>query len=171
MSRCVHHPGRESVLTVNQRGYCANCQTGIVAARNQVDRHVVPKDCFVWYVRANTWQAITGTGCAHWMAHQLGIRSTASQEQCLAGYICRVATLVQRTTAVPLANVRVNDIYVSPNTDHTGLVIRVTPSPPTPAGPGRPQIMIRHDSSRQGGVSDNEFATYFQGSGTFRRLQ
>jgi hydroxyethylthiazole kinase-like sugar kinase family protein len=110
MPRCEHHPGRESVLIVNQKNYCAECQSGIVAARGQVDRHVEPKDCFVTYVGANNWQPITGTGCAHWVAHQLGIRSRAGEDQCLEGCILRVKTLVRRTTAVPLANVRVNDI-------------------------------------------------------------
>ncbi len=48
MPRCVNHPGRESVLSVNSQNYCENCQDGIVSARARVDRHVVPKDCFVW---------------------------------------------------------------------------------------------------------------------------
>lgn len=172
MPKCVHHPGRDSVLTINQRNYCVNCQTGIVAARGHVDRHVEPKACFVWYVGANNWQPITGTGCAHWVAHQRGIRSQGGQEQCLEGYIYRVATLVQRTVAVPLADIRVNDIYVSPGADHTGLVIRITPAPPPRPGqpPAPPQITIRHDSSGQGRVADNEFATYFHGQGTFRRF-
>ena len=128
MARCVHHPGREAVLTINQKGYCANCQSGIIAARRLVDRHVQPRDCFVCYAGANNWQAIAGTGCAHWVAHQRGMRSRAVGEQCLEGYLYRVRTLVQGMMVVPLANVRVNDIYVTPTTDHTGLVIRVTPN-------------------------------------------
>lgn len=170
MARCVNHPGRESVLTVNQQDYCAQCRDGIVAARGRVDRHVEPKGCFVWYVGANNWQPITGTGCAHWVAHQLGIRGRTGQQACLEGCLYRVRDLVQRTTPVPLANVRINDIYVSPSEDHTGLVLRVTPAAPRPGQPlGPPQITIRHDSSGQGRVADNDFAAYFHGQGTFRR--
>jgi len=170
MPRCVHHPGRESVVTVNSQNYCANCQTGIVTARGRVDRHVEPRDCFVWYVGTNNWQPITGTGCAHWVAHQLGIRANGT-EKCLEGYIYRVSTLVQRTRVIQLADLRVNDIYVTPSADHTGLVVRIAPAPQRPGQPtAPPQITIRHDSSGQGRVADNDFATYFRGQGTFRRL-
>jgi hypothetical protein len=67
---------------------------------------------------------------------------------------------------IPVANVRANDIYVSPTADHTGLVIRVTLPAATGGAPG---ITIRHDSSAQGRVAENEFATYFHGHGTFYR--
>ena len=50
--------------------------------------------------------------------------------------------------------------------DHTGLVIRVTPA--AQAG-GQPAITIRHDSSGQGRVAENDFATYFHGHGAFYR--
>jgi hypothetical protein len=32
-----------------------------------------------------------------------------------------------------------------------------------------PTIVIRHDSSRQGRVAENEFANYFHGHGNFYR--
>lgn len=170
MARCVNHPGSTSTITINSRHYCQRCETDIAAARAQVDRHVQPKDCFVWYVRANTWQPIQGTGCAHWVAHQLGIRGTGS-EQCLDGYLYRVSSLIQRTRPVDLADVRLRDIYISPRSDHTGLVVRITPQPhPRGQLAPPPHILIRHDSSRQGQVGDNDFHTYFHGQGTFRRL-
>jgi hypothetical protein len=166
MAKCVHHPGREAVLTINQRGYCPNCRAGIITARNHVDRHVQPQDCFVWYVGANNWQPIAGTGCAHWVAHQRGIRRGGANEECLEGYLYRVRTLVHGMTVVPLIDVRPYDVYVTPDMGHTGLVISVTPNP---APSGAPQITIRHDSSGQGGVVTNDFATYFHGRGTFYR--
>ena len=172
MTKCVHHPGRESAQDIGQQHYCSNCVAGIVSARRSVHQHVEPKACFVWYVGAGNWQPITGTGCAHWVAHRLGILSEGAQEQCLSGYIYRVATLIRRTIPVPISNIRVNDIYISPRSDHTGLVIRITPAPPQrPGQPQRgPQIIIRHDSSRLGRVADSDYATYFNGEGTFRRL-
>lgn len=170
MPHCVNHPGRTSVLTINSREYCSNCQAGILTARGTVDRHVEPKPCFVWYLGGDKWQSIPGTGCAHWVAHQLGIRSTGT-EQCMDGYIFRVSTLVQRTRSVKLADLRVNDIYVNPGADHTGLVLSITPIPQRPGHPALPpNIMIRHDSSGQGKVADNDFATYFHGKGTFHRI-
>ncbi len=166
MSRCLYHPGRTGVLTLNSLSYCEHCQRGIAAAAARVDVHVQPKSCFVWYAGSNNWQPISGTGCAHWVAHQLGIRSGGRNEQCLEGFTFRVRTLVAGKTVVPLAQVRVNDIYVTPSMDHTGLVIQVTPDPNTPASP---QIIIRHDSSRQGRVAENEFRTYFNHAGSFYR--
>jgi hypothetical protein len=62
-----------------------------------------------------------------------------------------------------ISQVRVNDIWASPSLDHTGLVIRVTPA----STGGRPNITIRHDSSGQGRVAENDFATYFHGHGSF----
>ena len=166
MSRCTNHPGRASVFALANKNYCAECERGIVAARLAVDRHVEPKACFIWYVGNNNWQPIAGTGCAHWLAHQRGIRRGTANEQCIEGFTYRVRTLIHGMQVVPLANVRINDIYVSPAVDHTGLVLSVVPSPVA----GRPPaIRIRHDSSRQGGVSENDFATYFHGSGTFYR--
>ena len=166
MSRCIHHPGRVSVLAINSKNYCAECERGIIAARLSVNQHVQPKACFIWYVGNNNWQPIAGTGCAHWVAHQRGIKRGGANEQCVEGFTYRVRTLIQGMQVVQLANVQVNDSYVSPAVDHTGLVLSVTAS----AVAGRPaKIMIRHDSSAQGGVSDNEFATYFHGRGTFYR--
>ena len=70
-------------------------------------------------------------------------------------------TLIQGLATVATANVQVKDIYVTP-VDHTGLVIAVAASP-QPSQP--PTITIRHDSSAQGAVSDNDFAAYFTGRG------
>jgi hypothetical protein len=166
VSRCIHHPGRVSVLTINSKNYCAECQRGIIAARLLVNRHVEPKPCFIWYVGSNSWQPIAGTGCAHWVAHQRGIKRGNAGEQCIEGFPYRVRTMIGGMSAVLLPDVQVNDVYVSPGVDHTGLVLSVTPN----AVAGRPAtIIIRHDSSGQGGVSDNDFATYFHGNGTFHR--
>lgn len=169
--KCTNHPGRNSVWTYEGKAYCQQCQTGVTQARARVNVHVQPKDCFVWYASNDNWQPIAGTGCAHWVAHQLGVRTGGTNEKCMAGYPYRVRTLIQGKALVAggAINVRVNDIYVTPSQDHTGLVVGVTPalagSPPGTA----PTITIRHDSSRLGRVSDNVFRTYFNNSGSFYR--
>jgi hypothetical protein len=166
MSQCIHHPSRPSVVTINLKNYCAECQQGVIAARRHVSQHVEPKDCFVWYVGRDSWQPIGGTGCAHWVAHQRGIQSGAAAERCLEGYTYRVKTLIQGLPPVEVQNVQVNDIYVMPAMDHTGLVVNVVPN----SVPGKPPLItIRHDSSNQGRVADNDFASYFHGQGTFYR--
>jgi hypothetical protein len=166
MPRCILHPGREATVTIADRSYCAECDRGMTEARSRVDRHVEPKDCFIWYVGSDKWQPIFGTGCAHWVAHQRGIRRGTPGEQCLLGFPYRVRALIQGSKIVTLENVLVNDIYVTPAFDHTGLVIRVTPGS-KPSDPRK--IMIKHDSSGQGRVAENDFATYFHGRGAFYR--
>jgi hypothetical protein len=167
MAKCSLHPGRDSVTAFFGKYYCLACRNGIAAARGRVDRHVEPKDCFIWYVSNDNWQPITGTGCAHWVAHQLNVRAGGAGACCLAGFTYRVPVLVRsRTPIASSSQVRVNDIWTSPSLDHTGLVVRVVP--PAKAD-GAPEITIRHDSSRQGRVAENDFATYFHGNGNFYR--
>jgi hypothetical protein len=164
--KCVHHPGRNSVLTYGGQCYCQECESGIVKARQQVNGHVEPKECFVWYERSDTWVSIAGTGCAHWVAHQLSIKRGGS-ERCLLGFTYRVRTLVNGLKEVPNINeVRLNDIWVSAKVDHVGLVFQILPAQSSET---QPTIFIKHDSSRQGGVSVNAFSTYFHGHGKFYR--
>ena len=109
--------------------------------------------------------AHSSTGCAHWLLHQLS-RKSGGGPTCLEGYPIRVTSVAVGRAAVVVGHVRANDIYVTPTLDHTGLVVRVTP----PAKPGGvPGITIRHDSSAQGKVAENDFATYFHGHGNFYR--
>lgn len=167
MPKCALHPGRDSVATIYEKNYCANCRDGITAARTRVGRPVEPKECFIWYASNDNWQPIAGTGCAHWVSHQLNIHAGPTGERCLGGFTFRVHALALSHTVVSnISQVRVNDIWVSPWQDHTGLVIRV--APPAQAG-GQPTITIRHDSNSLGGVVESDFATYFNGRGTFYR--
>jgi hypothetical protein len=167
MAKCVLHPGRDSVATILGKNYCMKCRDGITAARGRVDKHVEPKECFIWYVSNDNWQPITGTGCAHWVSHQLNIHVGGAGACCLTGFTYRVPVMVRsRTPVTDILQVKVNDIWASPTLDHTGLVIRVGP----PAKPGaHPTIIIRHDSSGQGRVAENDFGTYFHGHGSFYR--
>ena len=165
-NKCIYHPGRDATLAVGGKNYCAQCDAGIKAAVALVSRHVEPKECFVWYVRQDVWQSISGTGCAHWIAHQRNIQSTIAAEACLTGQVYRVRTLIHGLPTVAVSQVQVGDIYVSPAIDHVGLISRIVPG----AANKETKIYIRHDSSGQGGVFENEFATYFHGRGSFRRL-
>jgi hypothetical protein len=168
MANCTVHPGSASVGKLNGVDVCQKCKDEIVAARKKVDKHVEPKDCFVWYEGSRTgWQPIPGTGCAHWVSHQRGWKRGSKNEQCMLGHTFRVKTMLGGLSEVKkIADVKVNDVYATPSKDHTGLVIKVTPDPKKP---DEPKITIRHDSSNQGKVADNEFATYFKGKGSFYR--
>ena len=167
MANCSVHPSLKSVGKINGVECCAACKKDIDAAVKKVDKHVEPKDCFLWYEGGKTgWEPISGTGCAHWVAHQRGIKRGSAGEQCMLGYPFRVKTMIGGMSEVKLADVKVNDVYCTPSKDHTGLVVKVVADP---KAPDTPKITIRHDSSAQGKVAENEFATYFKGKGTFHR--
>ena len=167
MANCSVHPSLKSVGKINGVECCATCKKDIDAAVRKVDKHVEPKDCFLWYEGGKAgWEPIAGTGCAHWVAHQRGIKRGSAGEQCMLGYPFRVKTMIGGMSEVKLADVKVNDVYCTPSKDHTGLVIKVVVDP---KAPDKPKITIRHDSSAQGKVAENEFATYFKGKGTFHR--
>ena len=159
---CVHHPGRPTAAILFGKQYCQQCKSGIDVAVLQVDVHVVPKECFVVYKGSDTWTPITGTGCAHWVAHQLGASAGTAAENCLAGRTLKVKTLIEGRKEIARADVKKEtDIWVNEVEDHCGLVVAVTT--------GAAKVTIRHDSSRQGGVKDNDLDQYFGGKGSFCR--
>jgi hypothetical protein len=168
MAKCSVHPARESVTTIARKNYCQTCKDGQEAAAKQValtNRHVEPKDCFVTYRGGDMWVPFTGTGCAHWVAHQLGISNGPDWNQCLVGRTIRVPDVVFGKNKVSkLEDIKKNDIWANDSLNHTGLVTDVKKD-----AKGVVQILITHDSSGQGGVSTNDFRTYFHGQGSFYR--
>lgn len=160
---CVHHPGRPGAGTRFGKNYCSQCLAGIASAVQKVDAHVEPKECFVVFRGGDNWTPIGGTGCAHWVAHQVGtVSETAS---CIATRAIRVRDLLSGMGKFSRRDVRVNDIWANSALDHCGMVIAVIPQ----SGPPGNKITIRHDSSAQGGVRDNDFDTHFRGDGDFYR--
>lgn len=171
---CDIHPTVNRVTFLFGRPYCARCRADIQAAVAQLDAHVTPPGCFVWYTGGQTgWAPIAGTGCAHYVAHQLGIQMGSPGARCLAGFNYRVPAVIlgrQRVTG-GLSAIQINDIWVNTGRSHTGLVSRIDPPPAQQAGaqPGSPTIWITHASSAQHALSTNRFDTYFHSSGDFYR--
>jgi hypothetical protein len=168
MPKCVLHPGRDSVMVYDTKNYCQQCKTGQEAAVALVTRdnvHVEPKRCFITYGGGDNWAPIPGTGCAHWVSHQLDLSKGAPSNRCLEGHSFRVPDTVQGMTQVSIDDVRVRDVWANDALTHMGLVTKVDRD----ADAGSVTIMITHDSSHQRGVFTNEFATYFHGQGKFYR--
>jgi hypothetical protein len=167
MANCVNHPGSKAVYAVYGKSYCDKCKKEMETARKSVDKHVVPKDCFITFKNAKEgWVAITGTGCAHWVAHQENIQKGSTNTKCLAGFTLKVSDAVSGKTAVPIDKVQVGDFYAEHGLHHMGLVVGVTK--PKKAG-DPPDIVIQHDSSAQGGLAKDKFAKRFHSKGTFYR--
>jgi hypothetical protein len=128
-----------------------------------VDRHVFPKACFVWFKSTKDgWTPIPGTGCAHYVAHQLGMKGTGGV--CDAGYLFRVPALVTGLSPIKAGDAAVGDIWANARLTHTGLVVEVEDD-----GTKGRDIVIEHCSSQQGGVVRNDWRTHFSAQGQFYR--
>jgi len=87
---------------------------------------VKSKDCFIWYLGGDKWEPVTGTGCAHFVAHEKNIRAPGRVEHCLEGFLVRVVDLLPGLTEVKeLRDVKPGDIYITPDrgTACTGLLV------------------------------------------------
>ena len=136
-------------------------------AARLVDRHVEPKACFVTTDNGRDYRPIIGTGCAHWVSHQLGIRrGTPGGSACDLGYAIRVPDVLTGRASVLPADVQAGDVWANDGRTHTGLVDSVTQAEKEGQ---KPKVVIRHCSSGQGGVATNDWATYFRGGGHFYR--
>lgn len=126
-------------------------------ARDLVDAHVVPRDCFIWYVNNRIgWGPIPGTGCAHWVAHEMNI-TRGGNNVCQLGFTFRVRDLIAGMNRFPMAQAQVGDIWENPlDASHVGIV-RAVETDPTGGAVNRAQV--EHDSSRQGGVVTTWFTT------------
>jgi hypothetical protein len=128
-------------------------------ARALVPAHVMPRDCFIWYLNNREgWGPIPGTGCAHWVAHQMGITNGST---CNDGYSFRVGDVISGKDLHPLTEAQVGDIWTNVAASHTGIVRAVKTDPKTKQVT---QVQVEHDSSRQGGVVTSWFT-----SGNFYR--
>lgn len=168
MAKCKEHPGRDAVPgTIFGNHYCKECTEQIAAAQTRTHRHVEPKDCFVIYTGSkNGWISISdfenSTGCAHWVAHQLGIRNTIRGEGCAKGFKFKVRRLIEgfRKIDREKEDVKAGDVWVNRRQNHCGLVVRVEDD-------GK-KILIRHCSSGQGGVVENYFPSYLKDGDFYR---
>lgn len=130
----------------------------------RVPQHVEPKVCFVTHVNsAQGWDTLTGTGCAHWLAHQKGLKrgKPGDGATCVQGCPTRVKDVVLGRANVAPAQVQRGDIWAT--AEHCGIVESVIPLPT------KPVIMIRNCSSKQGGVFLNDWANHFKCEGKFYR--
>lgn len=180
MSKCPIHPGSNAVYEWpigSGKKYCSVCKTQIMAARQQVDIHVEPKDCFLIYAGSKKgWSPFVGTGCAHYVAHRLGLRAMGRQYPCLLGFPLRVEELATDSRLKKLSGpdrAQINDIWIGyvPHA-HMGIVTGITDMP-ADAKTGKPaprKITITHDSSGQGKVAQDEFAVRFESKGDFYRV-
>lgn len=124
------------------------CYSSKEEAVAHVPDHVVPKECFVWNdgPPSHPWRVIPGHGCAHWVAHQLGIRMGAT---CYDGYSIRIRDVIAGRAEVGIKSCKVGDIWTNSDETHCGIVRQL----------GDGKVLVEHDSSAEGGVVMNWFSS------------
>ena len=166
---CIKHPSRK-VVTPLFGGLCEKCAEQVKSEQKNIHRHVEPKECFVSYTGGTLgWKSIPGTGCAHWVAHQLGI-TAPHINICALGYQFRVPDIISGARKIDRQEekVEINDIWANSNQNHCGLVSNIED---VKTGEKVIQkITIKHCSSNQGMVAENDFNSHFNGDGNFYRL-
>ena len=138
----------------------------------EVDKQMIsPPDCFVTFVStAAGWKPLHGTGCAHYVAHQLGIkRGMIGISACDKGFTIKVPELIDGMTTIEAMQVKVNDVWANSAKDHCGIVVKVEAAK---VG-GVPKITISQCSSNQSagrlGVNEQDWSAFFGGRGAFFR--
>ena len=116
-----------------------------------VDKHVEPKDCFVWYENNKVgWAPMPGTGCAHWVAHQLNFTDGL---KCDKGFTVRVRNITASRAKVEMKDVKVGDLWENPtDASHIGIIRSVNQTDGKVTG-----VEVEHDSVRSGGVVKSTF--------------
>jgi hypothetical protein len=123
-------------------------------AQAKVDGHVEPKPCFVWFEgNAKGWGPMPGTGCAHWISHQLGITRGLG---CDLGKSVRVRDVIKGMDPVVLAKVEVGDIWRSTQVASHAGIVRETIEGDTDRVVA---VVVEHDSVRQKGVVTERMTT------------
>jgi hypothetical protein len=139
-----------------------------------VDREMIdPPDCFIYFKNtAEGWAPLSGTGCAHFVAHQLRIMKGRKShlEVCDLGYTVKVPLLVHGLGVVHPRDVKVDDIWANHARNHCGIVTSVVPAK---INGGMPTIKITQCSSNRAhgrlGRNTQDWATFFSGHGVFYR--
>jgi len=120
-------------------------------ARALVDAHVVPRNCFIELESARAgYRPITGTGCAHWVAHQRG-GPQGQSHVCMDGFKFRVTELLASLyqASADLQGARVGYVWSASGSSHVGIVRAVHLEE---GGTRIVSVDVENDSSERGGV-------------------
>ena len=121
--------------------WCQKCYSTKAEAVSHVKAHVEPKACFVWKdgPSGHQWRPIPGWGCAHWVAHQLGIKRGV---KCHAGYSINIADVISGRKKVDMKCCEVGDVWTTEDKGHCGVVRKVN----------KKGALVEDCSSRHGGT-------------------
>jgi hypothetical protein len=168
-NKCPIHPGTVATKynVALKEYFCEKCEKQIADA--QAANRLLNKQqaCYAFRVLCDL-QEFHNRMDANYRNRMrpLGCPSVGNQERgsmrCYKGFAIRVPDLILGLPEIAIDHVRVNDIWATAT--HCGLVIDIKQEEEAP------KITIRHCSSGQGKVADNDFATFFHGGGKFYRF-
>ena len=119
---CLLHGDRRAAGAIGTCVYCASCLQEIAAAVRGLPLGLAPRDCFAAALPGGGWRAVTGSGAAHWLAHELGIRSVQAQTRCAAGFAVRRADLLLGRRELVRELPRQRDLWIDLDDQGCGLV-------------------------------------------------
>ncbi|MFN8651009.1 MAG: hypothetical protein U0133_03795 [Gemmatimonadales bacterium] len=152
----------------------------LAEAQAMVDAYIQPRECFVVHTGNQWgWQAYSyhkaNTPCAHYVSHILEM-TARSGTVCQKGYLLRVRDVVERLgDPIEPGEAVAGDVWARIKgvrtsgggrepTSHCGMVSRVAT-----ADDGTTAITIKHCSSGQRLLAENDWDGYFKRSGFFYR--
>ncbi len=87
-----------------------------------------PANCFVYSdgPEGHLWRPIPGRGgCAHYVAHELGITVGPPHANCIDGFSVTIDQITDGRNRLALSNAQVNDIWTNSGEGHSGVVREV----------------------------------------------
>lgn len=86
-----------------------------------------PSSCFVYNdgPADHQWRPIPGFGCAHYVAHQLGITEGPDYANCRDGFSVTIGQITQGRAREALTTAQVGDIWTNDGESHSGVVREV----------------------------------------------
>ncbi len=115
-------------------------------AAGHVRKTVVPSACFVWKPGSAKcpWRVIPGTGCAHWVAHQLNLKGST---KCDAGFLIRVKDVVNGRKELRLRAAAPGNLWTNRDKSHIGIIRVVKKNDKGDVV----QVLVEHDSDSETG--------------------
>ncbi len=120
---CLIHRERRAGGAHGACAYCASCLAEIAAAVRSVPPSVLPRECAATALERAGWRALHGTGAAHWLAHELGLRPLPPVARCAAGFAVRRSDLLLGRRELERELPRPGDLWLDLDEEGCGRVL------------------------------------------------
>ncbi len=119
---CLLHGDRPAAGAIGACAYCASCLEAIEVAVRGLPLGLAPRECCAAALPGGGWRALASWAGAHWLAHELGVRSLPAQARCAAGFAVRRADLLLGRRELVRELPRHRDLWIDLDDQGCGLV-------------------------------------------------